>query len=111
MRSYLIQEINTQDMLKIIEGITPKAYKVPMDNLFWIVLPDNLLTPEQKKHSDRCGPHYLALETGEDWVKLELLIRCEQKIRCDCISYATPEQREYMIDFLDKIIRNQDVRV
>ncbi|MFN2268642.1 MAG: hypothetical protein ABR542_04065 [Desulfonatronovibrio sp.] len=111
MRSYLIEEISTQDMSRIIEAVTLKAYKTPMENLFWIILPKELLTLEQKEHSDQCGPHYLALETGEDWVKLELLIRCERKIRCDCISYANPEQREYMIDFLDQTIRNQDVRV
>jgi hypothetical protein len=110
MRSYLVQEINLSDMSKLLEAISQKSYKNPVKDLFWILLPENLLSPEQKKHKE-CGPHYLALETGKDWLKLELLVRCEQKLRCDCICYCTTEQRRFMIEYLDQLIRNQDVRV
>ncbi len=110
MRSYLVQDINSSDMAKIVEAIKQKSNKMPVEGLFWISLPEELLSEKQKEHQD-CGPHYLAIEVGDNWLKLELLVRCEQKIRCDCISYADPEQREYMIDFLDQLIRNQDVRV
>ncbi len=110
MRSYLIQEISELDMPKLMEAITREAYKIPVDGLFWIILPENLLSVEQKEHRD-CGPHYLAIEAGEDWFKLELLVRCEAKLRCDCISYCNPGQREFMINYLDQLIRNQDVRV
>ncbi|MFP4084457.1 MAG: hypothetical protein ACOCPS_06995 [Desulfonatronovibrio sp.] len=111
MRSYLVQEINDSDMTKILKSVTEKAYKIPMEGLFWITVPQNLLSQVQNEHQHQCGPHYMALETGKDWIKLELLVRCEQKIRCDCISYATPDQREFMIEYLDRLIRNQDVRV
>ncbi|WP_028575155.1 hypothetical protein [Desulfonatronovibrio hydrogenovorans] len=111
MRSYLIQEINNQDMPRILEKIKQEAFESPVEGLFWLALPGHLLSSEQSSHSADCGPHYMALETGPDWIKLELLIRCKQKIRCDCICYALPEQREHMINFLDQLIRNQDVRV
>ncbi len=111
MRSYLIQEINTSDMSKLLESLSQKAYKIPVDGLFWFILPENLLSQKQEEHKNDCGPHYLALEAGNNWLKLELLVRCEEKIRCDCITYANPEQREFMINFLDQLIRNQDVRV
>jgi hypothetical protein len=110
MRSYIVQEINSSDMDKVLETLGREAYKVPMDGIFWFLVPENLLSSRQKEHKD-CGPHYLALETGQDWLKLELLVRCRQKLRCDCISYCTPDQREFMIEYLDQLIRNQDIRV
>ena len=110
MRSYLVQEISLLDMSKLLEAITREAYKNPVDGLFWFILPEHLLSRGQKEHQG-CGPHYLALEAGDNWLKLELLVRCEQKLRCDCIAYANPQQREFMINYLDQLIRNQDVRV
>ncbi|WP_045215825.1 hypothetical protein [Desulfonatronovibrio magnus] len=111
MRSYLVEEINSQDMAKILDSISQKALKRPVEGLYWMMVPQDLLTDEQKAHAGQCGPHYMAVEVGDDWIKLELLVRCEKIIRCDCISYATNEQRETMINFIDQLIRNQDVRV
>jgi hypothetical protein len=111
VRSYIIEEINSSDMTVLVESISQKAYKSPVEGLFWFILPEHLLSGKQKEHLDECGPYYLALEAGKNWLKLELLVRCEEKIRCDCICYASPQQREFMINFLDQLIRNQDVRV
>ena len=111
MRSYLIEEIDPSDMSKITAALEEKAYKKPMDDIFWIAVPQNLLSAEQKDHHSQCGPHYMAVETGQNWIKLELLVRCREKIRCDCICYADARQRESMIEYMDQLIRNQDVRV
>ncbi len=110
MRSYFIQEISPADMPKLLEALSSKAYKIPIKGLFWITLPRHLHSGKQLEHV-KCGPYYMAVEAGDDWLKLELLVRCEQKIRCECIAYATAEQRQYMMEYLDQLIRNQDVRV
>ena len=44
-------------------------------------------------------------------LKLELLVRARGKIRCSCVSYATPAQREYIVDYLDAFIKEHDIAV
>jgi hypothetical protein len=46
----------------------------------------------------------MAVETGRDWVRLELLVRAKRILRCACIAYATPEQQEYMISYLENLL-------
>ncbi len=111
MRSYMIQELRPADMDKITAFLHEKGYKCPLDGIFWLPLPVDLWGAEQQKHREECAPFYLALELGPDWIRLELLVRSEQKLRCSCIMYADSSQRETMIDFVDDLIKNLDIAV
>ncbi|WP_291318227.1 hypothetical protein [Desulfonatronospira sp.] len=111
MRSYMIQDIRPADMETITDYLRETGYKSPLEGIFWLPLPQELLGKAQKDHSGLCGPYYLALELGQDWLRLEFLVRSEQKLRCECIMYADARQREAMIDFVDELIRNRDVAV
>jgi len=110
MRSYLVQELRAIDM-KTITSHLREHYKTPLEGLFWLPLPRNLWAETQKEHAQECGPYYMALELGQDWLKLELLVRSQQKLRCHCIVYADSRQREAMIDSVDELIRNRDIAV
>ncbi len=111
MRSYYIDELTAEDIECIEARLTEKGFKGPIDGLYYIPFPMEMLNDEQQQHFPECGPYILALEIGKDWIKLELLIRGKGKLRCSCISYCTPEQRHQMIDFLDSFIHELDIPV
>ena len=103
MRSFLIDEIAPQDMEKLESWLKEQELQ-SIERLYHFNLPPRLLTPTQQEHAPQCGPFYMAVETGQDWVKLELLVRAKQIMRCACIAYATPEQQEYMIAYLENLL-------
>ena len=111
MRSYQIDEFTPEQIETIIQRFTAKGYASTIPQLFQIPLPDNLAGPEQKEHAASCGPFYMALETGRDWIRLEFLVRARQILRCSCVSYATQDQRDYMMDTLDATLREWDIPV
>ncbi len=111
MRSYLIEDITKENMEKIRSYLERKGYKRPIKDLYWIEVPGEILTPLQREHLSSCGPYVFSLETGKNWVKVELLIRPTTTLRCTCISYATPEQRKYVIEHIDELIKNLDISV
>ncbi|NDY55544.1 hypothetical protein G3N56_02135 [Desulfovibrio sulfodismutans] len=111
MRSYLIEELTEDDMHSIKARLLEKGFKGTLDDIYFIPFPQEMLNDEQTEHAAECGPYVLVLETGQDSIKMELLVRGKGRLRCSCISYCTPEQRNQMIDFLDNFIRELDIPV
>jgi hypothetical protein len=110
LRSYMIEELEDEKVDKIRKIFTDREWTSSIDGLYRIPVPEELLSPEQVEH-EQCGPFYMAVETGRTWVRLELLVRASQILRCSCIAYATPPQRNAMIDTLDDLIRSNDIPV
>lgn len=111
MRCYLIEDLEPVHVERLEKKLADMGMAASMQGLFWIDVPRELLSPEQKDHADECGPHSFGLETGDDWIKLELLARARGKIRCSCIAYATAEQRAQVMDFLDNLLKDLDIPV
>ena len=111
MRSYFIDELLPQDVARIEEALTLKGYAGGLSGIYFLPIPQELYNAEQVEHAAECGPYCLAIETGTDWLKLELLVRGRGKLRCSCIAYCEPEARNAMIDRLDKLIRELDIPV
>ncbi len=104
MKSYLIDELTSEEIKNIKNSLEKMGLHSPIKDIFWFEVPEDILTPIQKKHLPSCGPYIFSLEIGDNWIKLELLIRATGKIRCSCISYANEAQRNYIIDMLEEII-------
>lgn len=116
MRTYLVEDIADNDFKKIVAAFDQLELNGPIEGIYYLPLPEELLQPEQKEHLGECGPYFMALETvqtphEEHHIKLELLVRGRNKIRCSCVTYATPAQRKHMIDYLDKFIEELEVSV
>lgn len=109
MRSYLIEELAPEDIEKFKEYCERENLPGPIEDIYWLIIPEEQLTQEQQEHLSGCGPYFFSLETGEDWLKLELLARCRERIRCSCIRYATEEQRFEVINRLDTMLKNLDI--
>lgn len=111
MRSFLIDEISEENMAKLESWLKEQELQSCIEQLYHFKLPPRLLSPIQEEHAAACGPFYMALETGLDWVKLELLVRAKSILRCSCIAYATQEQERYMISYLENLLQELSIPI
>lgn len=115
MRSYFIEDLAEDDFEKVMKAFEELELRGPIDDIYYLPLPEQLLQKEQQDHLEDCGPYFMALEaikgTEESSFKLELLVRARKKMRCSCVSYATPEQRKHMIEYLDQFIEELEISV
>jgi hypothetical protein len=44
-------------------------------------------------------------------VSFELLVRSSQILRCNCIAYATREQRDFILAFADSMLEKLDIQI
>jgi hypothetical protein len=109
MRSYLIDEIHSSDIEKIKGFLDENAVPSGLDQLFWVKIPQDVLSEIQFQHKD-CQPHAFAVELGDDWIKLEFLIRSMKNMRCTCPGYSTEQQQTFIINFALGMLEQLDVR-
>ncbi|MFW5498704.1 MULTISPECIES: hypothetical protein [unclassified Maridesulfovibrio] len=111
MRNYLLEDIYEEDLAKTVDALKEVGFSGPIDDIFYLPIPEELLQDVQKEHIGECGPYFMALEVMENSMKIELLVRASNKIRCECVAYATPEQRNHMLDYMDKFIMDLGVHL
>ena len=100
MKQYLIDELRPEDFNKIKEFLDETLESSPLDHLYWYKLDDSVLSPVQVRHKD-CYPFYFGVELEPDRICFELLVRTRNRIRCDCMAYATEVQRNWLIQSVD----------
>lgn len=101
MRCYVIDEIPADTLEKFEAALDEKGYASSVEKLYWLPLEARHLLPLQQEHAASCGPHCLALEILDDGVRLEFLVRAQGRMRCECVSYASPETEREMMAWLD----------
>ena len=102
MKQYVIDEIRPNER-QILKAYLDEHFADPaMDGIYWIPVEEGLLGPVQAAHEE-CRPFLFALELHSDMLSVELLVRTRQRIRCDCIAYATEAQRNWIVDTVDAI--------
>ena len=109
MKSYYLDEISTKDMEQIVSYLNENALESGMERLFWIKIPSEVLTDFQSGHPE-CKPHRFAIEIGDTWLKAELFVRTSVKFRCDCNGYCNTNQREFIIKYIDNMIKDLAVQ-
>jgi hypothetical protein len=110
MKSYLIEDIPEADLDRVVERLQAMELQSSLDDIFWLPLPGERLTDTQAEHLEECGPFCMALEVEPGLLRMELLVRSRRRLRCSCIGYATPDQRECMIQYLDDLLHELNVR-
>lgn len=100
MKQYVIDEIRPEDYKEIKAYLNSNFGEPELGNLYWLPLNEEVLTPVQASH-ESCQPLVVALELEPEKLTCELLIRTRQRVRCDCIGYATEVQRNWIVDSID----------
>lgn len=114
MRQYLLDEIARNDIPRVREYLNDHAIAASLKDIWWVDLPEDLLSPEQFEHR-KCRPFRFAVELGEpevgdSFVRFEFLIRSEQTMRCACIGYATRQQRDFILGYADRLVEDLALR-
>ncbi len=109
MRSYLIDEISPSHMEKIMTFLKENSAASHLEGLFWVHIPEDLLDRTQFQHRT-CRPHAFAVEVGENWVKLEFLIRSLNNMNCVCQGYGSKQQIDFIIRYAHNLIKHLGVK-
>lgn len=109
LRVYLLDEISSSDVEKVRGYLQEHAQASAVEDLFWLELPESLLSGVHLQHLE-CRPYCVAIEVGAHFLRFELLVRSRNNHRCGCSKYAEPEQREFVIRFAEKLIRELSIR-
>ncbi len=110
MKQYVIDGISLQDYDKLKEYLDEHLETAALDGIYWFELDRDILTPVQSAHKD-CGPHVFALMLENTYLSCELLVRIKTNIKCDCMGYATKEQRDWLIDQTDAILEKLSISI
>ena len=80
-----------------------------IENLFWMEIPEELLSPIQIQHRD-CRPHVFAVELGESWLKMELFSKSLRNMRCECQHYGSEKQIQHALRWIDDMLEELRIR-
>lgn len=109
MRQIVIDELSPMELDNIDSYLKRTLQQGPMIGLYWLPLPPDLLGENQQGH-DEHGPFYLAVEVTRSAVKFELLVRSQTNLHCTCIAHATAAQRQFVLDFLDRMVAEEYIK-
>lgn len=108
MRQIVIDELLKEERANIESYLKRTINSGSIEGMFWLSVPDDLLGPEQIGHED-CGPFYFGIELGDESVTFELLVRSQVNLHCSCIAYATKQQRDFLLKFVDRLIEDEKI--
>ena len=109
MRQVLINELNKDEVEKVRVFLAANGRGAAVEGVYWLPISQELLGEAQAGHED-CGPFAFAVELGDDFVSFELLVRSESNLHCSCTCYATSEQRDFLLGFMDRLVCGQGIR-
>lgn len=109
MRQLLIDEISYLERDNIESYLKRSLKQGPIEGVFWIEVPPDLLGPEQKGHDD-CRPFYFSVILEEQTLRFEFLVRSVSNMHCTCIAWATTAQRQFVLDFADRLLAEEMIR-
>ncbi len=109
MRKIVLDEISKADVEKVRSYLNGHAMLSEVEDLYWVELGEEELDEKQRRH-EACKPYRFAVEVCDESVHAEFLIRSATTMRCDCIGYATPRQRDVILRFCDTLIERSGIR-
>jgi len=108
MKQYVIDELRATDYENLKAYLKEKFGSSSAGDIFWIPIDEKILTPVQAEHAE-CQPFYFALDLEPNLLACELLVRTKSNVRCNCIAYATQNQRNWLISKVDSIFTHLNI--
>jgi len=109
MRQFVVDDLSPMERDNIDTYLKRNLKSTPIVGMYWLVLPDDILTDTQKEHKD-CAPFYFGVEVEKDLVRFEFLVRSNGHLHCDCIAHATSLQRQHVLGFIDTMLDEEKIR-
>ena len=108
MRQFVIDELSPMERDNIDSYLKRTLRQGPVTGLYWMPLTPDLFSEKQRQHAD-CAPYHVGVEVEKTLVRFELLVRSRSNLHCDCIAYATPAQRRFILDFIDRMLDEEKI--
>jgi hypothetical protein len=102
MKQYVVDELRPEDYHKLKVHLDEQLGQTGLDGLYWKPIDDTLLTDIQAAHAG-CAPLCVAIVLAPESLTCELLVRTRNRIRCDCMAYATTQQRNWLVAWTDRV--------
>ena len=109
MRQYMIDELSFLERDNLDSYLKRTLKPGGIEGVFFLGVPPDLLGPAQIGH-ENCGPFYFSVILEQSSVRFELLVRSASNMHCTCIAQATPAQRQFVLDFADRMLSEEMVR-
>lgn len=109
MRQYMIDEISFLERDNLDSFLKRSLKASAIDGVYFLELPPDLLAEAQQDHDD-CGPFYFTVVLEEASIRFELLVRSSTNMHCSCIAMATDIQRQFILDFADKMLTDEMIK-
>jgi len=110
MKQYVIDGLSLKDYTALKAYLDEHLETAPIGGIYWLELEETLLTPLQASHRD-CHPHVFALMLEESYLSCELLVRIKNNIKCECMGYATKDQRDWLVNWTDALLERLSICV
>jgi len=109
MRQFVIDELTALERDNLDSYLKRSLKPGPMTGIFWLALPEDLLSDAQQGH-EKCGPFYFAVDLEDRRLCFEMLVRSSTNLHCTCIAYATAVQRQFLLDFIDRMLDEELIK-
>ena len=109
MRQYLIDELSFLERDNLENYLKRSLREGGIEGVFFLEIPPDLIGPEQQGHS-KCAPFYCSVILEKNQIRFEFLIRSGSNMRCSCIAPATPAQRQFILDFADRMLAEEMIQ-
>jgi hypothetical protein len=106
MRQYLIDELSSLERDNLESHLRRRLKPGPVNGVHWLEVPKDLQEPPQLAHPD-CGPFYFSLMLEPTELRAEFLVRSAHVLHCSCIAWASPAQRQFLLDFVDNMLKEE----
>ncbi len=110
MRQILVDELSFLERDNIDSYLKRSLPAGPIVGVYWLLLSPDLLGPAQYEH-DACAPFAVSVVLEESSLRVELLVRSQSNLHCSCIAWSTPSQRQFILDFVDRLLAEEFIRV
>ncbi len=107
MKQYVIDQLRPNDHQKLKDYLDTHFETGALPGIYKIFLLPELLDTVQAGHPE-CRP-YVTVELEPNRISCELLVRSCIKMRCDCMGYVNPKQRDWLIDCFDTMLNELDI--
>ncbi len=110
MKQYVIDGLRYNDYQKLKDFLDSHLVSSSIGGIYWLELDPEILTDIQREHV-KCHPLVFGLMLEETCLSCEFLVRTQKNIKCECMAYATTDQRNWLIDQVDAILERLDIHI
>lgn len=102
MKQYVIDDLRPPEMERLQAWCAANLEPTCFDNVFWLTLDEVVLTETQQQHA-QCRPHYLALTLEPDRAVVDMVVRTQRTLHCECMGYINVQQFAWLDSFVDAV--------